>query len=163
MLISVSELLSVKFCNSPYDNPVVLSVMSSPTCLCLNLLSPVPLPPFSVCSTCLDPVLFSSVGPWCPIPVPPVKPCPNEHHIFSTTKEHMFCVTISLQFDALGSSSVEPRSKRYVHGHTTKVSFKDLTLELAKKHVSLLLILSSSQIEPTNKRNIKKIKATRCY
>lgn len=152
MVISVTEL------QSSFTTPdmTVLSVSEchvfSYTRLCLNQLSPVHRSPFSVCSTCLDPhsiFLCRALLSYTRAP-PPVKPCPNEHHIFSTTKQHMFCATISLQFDALGSSSVKPRSKRYVHRHTTKVSFKDLTLELAKKHVSLLLLLSSSQIEPTN-------------
>ncbi|XP_044178474.1 olfactomedin-like protein 2A [Acropora muricata] len=48
----------------------------------------------------------------------------------------LVCLSFALlAFDALGSSLVKPRSKRYVHRHTTKVSFKDLTLELAKKHL----------------------------
>ena len=151
MLISVSEL------QSSFTTPdmTILSVSQchvfSYTRLCLNQLSPVPRSPFSVCSASLDPhSIFLSRALLSYTRAPPVKLCPNEHHIFSTTKQHMFCATISLQFDALGSSLVKPRSKRYVHRHTTKVSFKDLTLELAKKHVSLLLLLSSSQIEPTN-------------
>ncbi|XP_015756160.1 PREDICTED: olfactomedin-like protein 2A isoform X2 [Acropora digitifera] len=56
----------------------------------------------------------------------------------------LVCLSFALlAFDALGSSSVKPRSKRYVHRHTTKVSFKDLTLELAKKH--LLRMIANEQ------------------
>ena len=44
---------------------------------------------------------------------------------------------MNLQVNALGSSSLKPRSKRsYHHRHSTKLSIKDLALELAKKHVS---------------------------
>ena len=42
----------------------------------------------------------------------------------------------------LGSSLVKPRSKRSSHHpHSTKLSIKDLALELAKKHVSCKLFL----------------------
>ena len=43
-------------------------------------------------------------------------------------------VTMCLQFDALGGTSMKPRSKR-AH-HSKRLSIKDLALELAKKHVS---------------------------
>ena len=39
---------------------------------------------------------------------------------------------------SLGSLSVKPRSKRSYHGHSKKLSIKDLALELAKKHVSAI-------------------------
>ena len=44
---------------------------------------------------------------------------------------------MNLQGNGLGNSPVKPRSKRsYHHRHSTKLSIKDLALELAKKHVS---------------------------
>ena len=46
---------------------------------------------------------------------------------------------MNLQGNGLGNSPVKPRSKRsYHHRHSTKLSIKDLALELAKKHVSTL-------------------------
>jgi len=39
------------------------------------------------------------------------------------------------QVDALGNSSIKPRSKRAVIGNASKLSFKDLALKLAKIHL----------------------------
>ena len=60
-----------------------------------------------------------------------------------------FCLLIiplmNLQDNGLGSSSVKPRSKRsYHHRHSTKLSIKDLALELAKKLVSSIQKLDST-------------------
>ncbi|XP_074619616.1 olfactomedin-like protein 2A [Acropora palmata] len=44
-------------------------------------------------------------------------------------------MTICLQVDALGNSSIKSRSRRAVIGNTSKLSFKDLALELAKIHL----------------------------
>lgn len=49
-----------------------------------------------------------------------------------------------LQFDALGGTSMKPRSKRAPH--SKRLSIKDLALELAKKHVSFFLRLRASKI-----------------
>ena len=60
----------------------------------------------------------------------------------------------NLQDNSLGNSSVKPRSKRsYHHRHSTKLSIKDLALELAKKHVSTVDCLdnSNSPLTPTSK------------
>ena len=51
---------------------------------------------------------------------------------------------MNLQDNGLGSSSVKPRSKRSYHRHSTKLSIKDLALELAKKHVSSIQKLDST-------------------
>ena len=52
---------------------------------------------------------------------------------------------MNLQVNALGSSSLKPRSKRsYHHRHSAKLSIKDLALELAKKHVSSINKLDST-------------------
>jgi len=53
-------------------------------------------------------------------------------------------VTMCLQFDALGGTSMKPRSKRAPH--SKRLSIKDLALELAKKHVSFFLRLRASKI-----------------
>ncbi|XP_067039901.1 olfactomedin-like protein 2A [Acropora muricata] len=48
----------------------------------------------------------------------------------------LICVLVALlTVDALGNSSIKPRSKRAVIGNTSKLSFKDLALELAKIHL----------------------------
>ncbi|KAK2558114.1 hypothetical protein P5673_019695, partial [Acropora cervicornis] len=44
----------------------------------------------------------------------------------------LYVVTMCLQFDALGGTSMKPRSKRAPH--SKRLSIKDLALELAKKH-----------------------------
>lgn len=48
-----------------------------------------------------------------------------------------------LQFDALGGTSMKPRSKRAPH--SKRLSIKDLALELAKKHVSFFSKIASQQ------------------
>jgi len=199
--MSFSEFLSINYHNTPYDNPVVLSVSanlvprvlsllreivtSSPTRLRINLWCHLPLPPLfcSISFTtylpgtpyppshfpCRNCYLYTRISPflsvhasglslmiklrhkmvlcWPSIFTFTCYPCGSnkeeKRQYFSTTKQHVFCMTISLQFDALGSS-VKPRSKRAVHGHTSRLSFKDLSLELAKKHVSLLLLITST-------------------
>ena len=56
----------------------------------------------------------------------------------------------NLQDNSLGNSSVKPRSKRsYHHRHSTKLSIKDLALELAKKHVSTVDCLDNSNFPLT--------------
>ena len=52
-------------------------------------------------------------------------------------------VTMCLQFDALGGTSMKPRSKRAPH--SKRLSIKDLALELAKKHVSFFSKTASQQ------------------
>ena len=48
---------------------------------------------------------------------------------------------MNLQDNGLGSSLVKSRSKRsYHHSHSKKLSIKDLALELAKKHVSSIIL-----------------------
>ena len=57
---------------------------------------------------------------------------------------------MNLQDNGLGSSSVKPRSKRsYHHRHSTRLSIKDLALELAKKHVSCKLLLNLHRTSST--------------
>ena len=56
-----------------------------------------------------------------------------------------FCLLIiplmNLQDNGLGSSLVKSRNKRsYHHSHSKKLSIKDLALELAKKHVSSIIL-----------------------
>ena len=47
----------------------------------------------------------------------------------------------------LGSSSINPRTKRASSSqHSSKLSVKDLALELAKKHVSLTDLLYFTQL-----------------
>ena len=59
----------------------------------------------------------------------------------------------------LGNSSINPRNKRglssYHRHHSSKLSVKDLALELAKKHVSLtkkIVYLQSYYEESNNNR-----------
>ena len=90
--------------------------------------------------------------PYIPIPffISPLLPCIvvsflHSHislWLFTFPLYIAFCLfsyntLMNLQGNGLGNSPVKPRSKRsYHHRHSTKLSIKDLALELAKKHVS---------------------------
>ena len=71
--------------------------------------------------------------------VPVLSYIPVAFYVFPLFSCHLFSYNtfMNLQDNSLGNSSVKPRSKRsYHHRHSTKLSMKDLALELAKKHVS---------------------------
>ena len=72
-------------------------------------------------------------------------------HFASTFFNSLLIIPLmNLQDNGLGSSSVKPRSKRsYHHRHSTRLSIKDLALELAKKHVSCKLLLNLHRTSST--------------
>ena len=72
-------------------------------------------------------------------------------HFVSTFFNSLFIIPLmNLQDNGLGGSSVKPRSKRsFHHRHSTKLSIKDLALELAKKHVSCKLLLNLHRTSST--------------
>ncbi|XP_074625200.1 olfactomedin-like protein 2A [Acropora palmata] len=64
----------------------------------------------------------------------------------------LICLLVALlAFDALGNSSFKPRSKRALQGHTSKLSFKDLALELAKKHLLKMIVDEQHDLQRAKK------------
>ena len=92
------------------------------------------------------PVLFY-LHPLLPCIVPVLLQIPMAFYIFSLLPFFSLLIIpfINLQDNGLGSSSVKPRSKRSYHRHSTKLSIKDLALELAKKHVGSIILKKTRQ------------------
>ena len=116
-IVFVLPYIPVPFYISPLLPCIVFVLRYIPVLFYLHLLLP-----------CIVPVLL-----WIPM----------AFYIFSLLPFFSLLIIplMNLQDNGLGSSLVKSRSKRsYHYSHSKKLSIKDLALELAKKHVSSIIL-----------------------
>ena len=120
---------------TPIYHSTLLHIPSTPLCRLCTPIYPrtlLHIPSTPICRLC---------SPICPRAFLPTPSTPLYRPYTLIYSSLLIIPLMNLQDNGLGSSLVKSRNKRsYHHSHSKKLSIKDLALELAKKHVSSIIL-----------------------